>query len=201
MTERLYKVWELESKPAKASRGGARRRVEREYTEQDVFDRLKFAFPSPAFVLLPQVRSCTGQAQDVPRKVDAIAASVYPSRGLYLCGIEIKVKKTDWRKELRDPEKSEAIKKYCRYWYVAAPIGIVPVGELPEGWGLVEVRADGATIVHRAEKTVEEPVDIGFVCSVLRAAAGLLANKDDDQGEVKAAMDEADSGDDRTTDV
>jgi hypothetical protein len=114
-----------------------------------------------------------------PRFIDAIVASVFPSRGLWLAGVEIKVTKTDWRSELRDPDKSACIMRFCRYWYMACPVGIIPIGEVPEAWGLVEVRADGATIVKKAERLESETPDMGFVCSVLRAASkgeGVLAN-------------------------
>lgn len=183
--KRLYKAWELPSKPAGRQVANKSARQPRPAcSESWIFDRLKFAFPSPTFVLLPQVRSCTGDAQEKPRRVDALAVSVFPSRGLYLAGIEIKVTKTDFRKELRDPEKSEPIAQFCKYYYIAAPVNVVPIGELPERWGLIEVRADGATIVHRAEpREVVEPPDIGFMCSVLRSASRLSEPREDSDNE------------------
>ena len=172
MSEAKY-AWEL---PVTAAAGKKPREVKGQpWTEMEVYRRLKFVFPSPAFVLLPQVRSCTGFAKQY-RTIDALAASVYPSRGLYLAGIEIKVTKTDWRKELREPEKSEELTRFCRYFYVACPTGVVPEGELPEAWGLIEVRADGATITRRAAVREDvDPPDISMVCSILRTASQALA--------------------------
>jgi hypothetical protein len=145
-------------------------------TEEEVFARLKFAFPPPAHILLPQVKSQSREGQ-VARTVDAMCASVYESRGLWLAGIEIKVTRTDWKKELRDPEKSEPIMRFCRYYYLATPTDLVSPEELIEGWGLVYVRADGAKVVRRAEpREAVQPPDLGFVCSILRAASVNLAN-------------------------
>lgn len=78
------------------------------WTERLVFERLAKVFPPPAFVLLPQVRNGTGFSRRRTRTADAIAASVWPSRGLYLVGVEIKVCVHDWRRELADAAKSES---------------------------------------------------------------------------------------------
>lgn len=176
--ERFYKAWEVPAnfgKPEK-QRTAKRRKLDNQMTETEVFERLKFAFPPPAHVLLPQVKVPPREGQ-VARIADALCASVYESRGLWLAGIEIKVTRTDFMKELRDPEKSEPILRYCKYYYLATPTDLVSPEELMEGWGLVYVRADGAKVVRRAEpRDGVAPPDMGFVCSVLRAAAVSLAN-------------------------
>ena len=139
-------------------------------TEEWVFGRLGKLFPSPAFVLLPQVRNCTGYSRRV-RTIDALAISTWPSRGLWFAGIEIKVSRADWRRELANPVKAEAIQKYCGYWYLAAPKGVVPLAEVPEIWGLIECDARAASIVRKAPPLKPCPPDHAFVCSVLRAAS------------------------------
>lgn len=157
--------------PEKAARKPAAKLEGRDWSELEVFKRLSYCFPSPAFLHLPQVRATTGFSRTKIRTADAIVASVYPSRGLWLAGVEIKVTKTDWRKELRDPDKSEDVRRFCKYWYVASPSGIVPEGEVPEDWGLIYVRADGAQIVKPAVSKRCEPPDMGFVLSVLRTTS------------------------------
>jgi hypothetical protein len=88
---------------------------------------------------------------------------------LWLAGIEIKVSRSDWKKELAHAEKSVAIQKYCKYWYVAAPVGVVPVAEVPEAWGLIDVKENTATIVKSATELKTEQPDLLLVCSILRA--------------------------------
>ena len=52
-------------------------------------------------------------------------------------GFEVKVSRSDWLTELRDPEKAEAWARYCHYfWLVAADRSIVR-DDLPDGWGLL----------------------------------------------------------------
>lgn len=56
---------------------------------------------------------------------------------MQLHGHEIKVSRSDWLVELRDPSKAEAWKQYCDRWWLVAPRDIVKPEELPEGWGLL----------------------------------------------------------------
>ena len=56
--------------------------------------------------------------------------------GPKLHGHEVKVSRSDWLAELRDPTKAEAFSRYCDYWWlVVSDKAIVKPGELPEGWG------------------------------------------------------------------
>jgi hypothetical protein len=112
-------------------------------TEQTVFRVLrKHRFPEKSCVFLPNVADRTGF---VNRRADAIAMQLWPSRGLTLEGVEIKVSRQDWLKELEQPEKADAIFRYCDHWWLAAPEGVVQPGELPKTWGLLTITA-GSTV-------------------------------------------------------
>lgn len=55
-----------------------------------------------------------------------------------LHGHEVKVSRADWLTELKDPDKAEAFRRYCDFWWlVVADKNIVRAGELPDGWGLM----------------------------------------------------------------
>jgi len=140
------------------------------WTEPEVYRRLARVFPPPAHVLLSQVRNGVGYARRA-RTADALVASVWPSRGLYLTGVEIKVDRGDWLRELKKPEKSVSIQAYCQHWYIATPPGIVEPGTLPETWGLIETTEARTRIVTPAPKLDPKPVDMLFVCSILRAVS------------------------------
>ena len=143
--------------------------TKKRWTADEVYAMLAKRFPPPAFILLPQVRNGTGFARKTVRTADAIACSTYPSRGLYFTGIEIKVSLGDWRKELADPDKADEIQRFCRYWYIAAPKGIVPIGELPDNWGLIECHANRTVEAKAAKSNEAKPPDMLFVMAVLRA--------------------------------
>ncbi|MGW5880276.1 hypothetical protein ACWFMI_27390 [Nocardiopsis terrae] len=51
---------------------------------------------------------------------------------------ELKVSRSDWRRELADPDKAGAWLPYCSRMWVVAPPGLIRPAELPAGWGLME---------------------------------------------------------------
>lgn len=139
------------------------------WTANAVWKLLQKRYPAPAFALLPQVRNGTGFRRKRTRTADAIAASLFPSRGLHLTGFEVKVSRSDWLKELADPAKADSIAQYCRYWYVVAPTGVIDLGEVPETWGYLECKTLATMREAKpAPKMDETPVDMLFVGAVLR---------------------------------
>lgn len=110
-------------------------------TESDLLAMLRSRYGERAgngnaWALITHVRNAAGF--DADRTVDAIAMSLWPSRGLTLHGFEIKCSRADWQRELAVPEKAEAFARLVdRWWLVVADATIVQPGELPEGWGLL----------------------------------------------------------------
>ncbi len=80
--------------------------------------RIREKFPLPAFALFTNVRNKTGYGGGPERYADAIAMSLYPSRGLELHGFEFKSSRSDWVAERDNPEKAEAIAGYCDRWWL-----------------------------------------------------------------------------------
>lgn len=132
-------------------------------------------YPTSEYAFLQQVRNSTGFARKVTRTADALAFSLWPSRGLVLHGFEIKSYRGDWVRELRQPAKAEEIARFCDFWWlVVAHHGIVEHGELPPTWGLLSPDAKGERLVvevpaPRNEKP--EPWSRGFMAAVLRNAS------------------------------
>ena len=88
------------------------------------------------YAYLEQVRNQTGFTDKRLRIADAITMGLYPSRGLYIEGYEVKVSRSDWLSELKQPEKADDIAGYCHYWWIVAPKDIITVDEMPHDWGL-----------------------------------------------------------------
>ena len=107
----------------------------------------------PSHIVLHEVANKAGNA-GTKRYADLVAISCWPSRGLSIAGVEIKVARSDWQKELATPQKAEAF-GWCDAWYVAAPKGMIPLAELPPTWGLIEV-SKGKT--EWRAKVVKPPV-------------------------------------------
>ena len=101
---------------------------------------------------------------------DFIAVDKYASHQAII-GHEIKVSRSDWLTELRDPTKAERIKRYCDYWYlVVSDASIINADELPEGWGLMVKAGNQLRIKHRAPKLAPEPLTLDFVAGLAAAA-------------------------------
>jgi len=124
-----------------------------------------------AYVLMFEVANATGLAKN--RSADAIAVSLWPSRGLDIIGFEFKVSRGDWLKELKDPAKAESIYRYCHQWYlVVSDATIVKHGELPKTWGQLTLQKDGRLKESvKAPKLEPAPLTMDFVASMLRSAA------------------------------
>lgn len=138
------------------------------HTANSIHEALKVLFPSPAHTLLQEVRNGTGYTRG-PRTIDALCLSTWPSRGLWMAGIEIKTYLGDWRREIDNPEKAEAIAKYCHYWYAAVPFSIAEqvTQTLPKTWGLIVVK-EKAKIAVEAERLTPKPPDFLLLCSIMR---------------------------------
>lgn len=123
--------------------------MSQKYTEELVAEILKSRYSDSEWVYLRQVRNATGSPSQT-RTADAIAFNMWPTRGLAIHGHEIKVSRTDWQSELKNPNKAELIASYCDYWWIVTPEGIVQLEELPPTWGLIEVSGKKVNIKKKA---------------------------------------------------
>jgi hypothetical protein len=124
---------------------------------------------APAWGLIWEVGSGTGA--QAHRHADAIAMSLWPSRGLELHGFEIKATRSDWKRELENPAKAEPVMRFMdRWWIVAAP-DIVWPGELPATSGLLVPRGKSLVAVTEAPKLEPQPVSRTFLAALFRCVA------------------------------
>lgn len=131
------------------------------------------ALREPAHAWLFNVRNATGFTRR-ERYADAIVVSLWPSRGIWIAGIEVKISRNDWLRELDQPDKSAEIQRFCNHWWVAAPEGVVTPAEIPATWGHYLVLTSGkqrVRTVKAAPKLKPEPLTKDFVASVLRNQA------------------------------
>lgn len=127
----------------------------------------KSRYGERAWACLREVGDATGFS--CKRHVDLVAIGLWPSRGMEIHGVEAKVTRGDWKKELKDPEKAEqGFRRFCDRWYVAAPAGIVPIAELPPTWGLLEVSASKVTLVKESDLLVPEPMGRAQIAAIAR---------------------------------
>jgi hypothetical protein len=139
-------------------------------SEAEAIELLSRKVADEGFLTVPQVSNGTGAI--ARRTADAILVQTWPSRGLSLTGVEYKRTRYDWRRELREGSKAEPVAAYCHFWLVLAPKGVVPVGEIPAGWGLWEFDERERLLRTKAppiQNTVKD-LDLGFLSAILRSS-------------------------------
>jgi hypothetical protein len=113
-----------------------------------------------------------GTGAQAGRRIDAWAMNLWPSKGYRTVAYEAKVSRADFARELADPTKrgaAEAVASEC--WFLT-PAGLVRPDEVPEGWGLVEVREDDSLVNRKLplQRKVEPP-SLAFFAAVARRSA------------------------------
>ncbi len=151
-------------------------------TESAYLAALRARFSAPEYALVSHVRNGTG-FQRTTRTADALAMSLWPSRGLEFHGIEIKVSRGDWLRELKDPAKAEEIGQFCERWWIAAPPTVVRAEELPKAWGLLVAKAGKLVVAVDAPARATLPITRPFLAALMRAST--------EQSVDKASIDEA----------
>lgn len=122
------------------------------------------------WAFISQLRNTTGYSSQI-RTADAMAMGLWPSTGLKLIGFELKVSRSDWLHELKQPQKSEEMRQFCDEWYLVIPdMSIIKDGELPAGWGLMAALGRGRSIKVKIKAPQLDPVDVdrALLASIFR---------------------------------
>lgn len=115
-------------------------------------------------ILIAEPQSPTGQ-----RRCDLLRVGMWQSRGTGIDVHEIKVSRSDWLRELDSPAKAEAWWPYCSRFWITAPPGIVIPGELPEGWGLMELPSSGRRFRVKVPAASKKPeLTVSLLIELLR---------------------------------
>jgi hypothetical protein len=134
-------------------------------------------FPSPEWATFFEVRDAAGFS--ARRSADVVAMNTWPSRGLAVHGVEVKVSRSDWLRELKDPAKSASVQRFCdRWWLATSDDKVAKIEEVPEAWGLLVLRGKALVQVKEAPALTAEPLTRGFVAMLLRnATAGIIQQR------------------------
>jgi len=84
-------------------------------------------------------------------------------------GFEVKVSRSDWLTELRDPSKAEAWAKFCHYFWLVASDKAIVHDDLPDGWGLLVPHGASLRAVRKPMRRNPEAMPLAMVVSVARA--------------------------------
>lgn len=148
-------------------------------TAADLCDRIAAKHSPPEWACFFNVANALGGL--ARRRADGIAMNLWPSRGLMIRGFEVKISRSDLRREAANPEKAEEIARYCDEWWLVTPKGLVSNVDLevPPAWGLLEAWGRGLHVVRAAIPTEAELLTRGFLAAILRQAQGMVASAND----------------------
>jgi hypothetical protein len=129
-----------------------------------------FGMGGEQYAVLFEVRN--GTAWRANRSVDAVVMSLWPSLGMHLMGMEIKISRSDWMREYRDPAKASEVFDYFDKWWLVAPANVAKMEEIPEPWGWL-VPENGTLRKAREAATNKnvKPVDRHFLAALMRRTA------------------------------
>ena len=151
----------------------------RKITEREMLDLLakrytKVSMGAHRYAVAEHVADTTGWANRIADffAVDCYTTGRYPDVRHEIHGHEVKVSRSDWLAELRQPEKAEAFRPYVhRWWLVIANHNIVQPGELPDGWGLMAKVGGVLRAIKPAPLLTPDPMPGAMFASLMRAVA------------------------------
>jgi hypothetical protein len=132
---------------------------------------LQEVHPPPQWASWAELANGTGGKKT--RSIDLFALDLYPSSNFRSFAYEVKVSRSDFRRELDDPSKRSPWEALCSETWFAAPVGVIPPSEVPEGWGLRELQEDGVwrRTIRARQREVLPVWPLSFVASIARRSS------------------------------
>lgn len=122
------------------------------------------------YAVLYEVRN--GTAGRANRSVDAVVMSLWPSLGMELWGMEIKVSRGDWLNELKKPSKASEMFDNFDRWFLVSPFHVAAMGEIPPNWGWFVPDRGKLRMAREAPKHKKpKPIDRHFLAALMRRTA------------------------------
>lgn len=132
---------------------------------------LRVHFDAPAFAVFFEVSNDTGARSKT--YTDAVAMGIWPSTGQEIIGIEIKVSRSDWLREAKNPAKTSPMFDNCDRFYLACPSGMVSASEVPLNWGVLHFDGTRMKVAKKAPLLTPQPLSRGLMAALIRRAGAL----------------------------
>lgn len=132
----------------------------------------------PEWATFREFSNATGAG--VSGRIDVAAFNVWPSRKGHRVAYEVKRERSDFLRELAQPEKRAWVEELFHETYFVATKGVCEPHEIPEGWGLLIVVGEAGDklrrkVVPKYRDVLDPPYD--FVMSLLRRSAADLSTE------------------------
>ena len=124
------------------------------------------------YAVFEELRVGTGYGRGVEQRIDLWAMGLWASDGYARHAFEVKVTRSDFLAEMKDPLKRRPALLYSNLFYFAAPAGLIKPEELPPEAGLMEVgdwgRGFSAVIIVDAPWFDPPPPSWRFFAAIAR---------------------------------
>lgn len=146
-------------------------------TTQVILKTLREYYSSVNGVLFfDELKVGTGNGRDAQQAIDAWVLNTYPSQGYHTTGYEIKVSRSDFLREIKNPLKRRQALLVSKEFYFIAPEGLIKPHEIPIECGLKEIYWHAElqkliikTTVRAPERDISPP-SWRFLASIARRA-------------------------------
>ena len=149
-----------------------------------ILKALRRRHPAAEWAFFEELRAGTGwgnkrwgadKAPSNPeQRFDAWAINLYPSKNFLRIAYEIKVSRSDFLHEIKNPEKRSQALKLSNQFYFVAPQGLIKPTELPPEAGLIEVKDEWESRLKvRAPMREAEAPTWQFFASIARRMQSL----------------------------
>ena len=136
---------------------------------QEVMKRLNAAHDPEHWAFFEELRIGTGMTKDSKQRLDAWAIHYHTSKRNVVRTYELKVSRSDFMHELKDPKKRRAGLRLAHEFYFVTPKDMCKIEEIPVECGLMEVDEDGKmhTTIPAPFRDVEPPTWL-FLAAICR---------------------------------
>lgn len=139
------------------------------FTADEIGALLRTKYPAEEWIFFEELRFGTGYGRNAETEIDAWAMNTWPSKGFLKIAFEIKIYRSDFLKEIQDPNKRKPALSISNQFYFIGPKGLMSKHEMPDECGLMEISPDGAikTAKTAPERKISEPT-WNFIASLAR---------------------------------
>lgn len=134
-----------------------------------IINALKNKYPEKDYGFFVELRIGGGFSKDSEQRFDAWSISYFPSKRNVTTCFEVKISKSDFMHEIKNPKKRRAGLRLANEFYFVTPEGLLEITDIPPECGLLEVTEGGLirTTIHAPFRDIEPPTWL-FLSSICR---------------------------------
>lgn len=142
-------------------------------TSGQIKTALALKHPPGKWAFIPEMPFSTGFGKGSDNRIDGFAIGLWPSEGFKRHAFEIKVSRSDFLREMKNPKKHENAMTFSNYFWFVTPANLLKPLEVPAYAGLMEAtelkngKIELSIRLPATQREGEKPT-WGLVCAMAR---------------------------------